>query len=72
MTVPDFFEIKSTLLEHLELLSENKGAVTASMEINKFIKPYFKSFQSEELNEKLNKIIIEKSLKHKIDLISLL
>ena len=72
LTVPDFFEIKSTLLEHLELLSENKGAVTASMEINKFIKPYFKSFQSEELHEKLNKIIIEKNLKHKIDLISLL
>ena len=71
-TIPDFSEIKSTLLEHLELLSENKGAITASMEINKFIKPYFKSFQSEELNEKLNKIIIEKNLKHKIDLISLL
>ena len=71
-TIPDFSEIKSTLLEHLELLSENKGAITASMEINKFIKPYFKSFQSEELHEKLNKIIIEKNLKHKIDLISLL
>ena len=71
-TIPKFFEVKSTLLEHLELLSENKGAITASMEINKFIKPYFKSFQSEELNEKLNKIIIEKNLKHKIDLISLL
>ena len=71
-TIPKFSEVKSTLLEHLELLSENKGAITASMEINKFIKPYFKSFQSEELNEKLNKIIIEKNLKHKIDLISLL
>ena len=71
-TIPKFSEVKSTLLEHLELLSENKGAIIASMEINKFIKPYFKSFQSEELNEKLNKIIIEKNLKHKIDLISLL
>ena len=71
-TIPKFSEVKSTLLEHLELLSENKGAITASMEINKFIKPYFKSFQSEELHEKLNKIIIEKNLKHKIDLISLL
>ena len=70
LTVPDFFEIKSTLLEHLELLSENKGTVTASMEINKFIKPYFKPFQSEELHEKLNKIIIEKNLKYKTDLIS--
>ena len=57
-TIPKFSEVKSTLLEHLELLSENKGAIIASMEINKFIKPYFKSFQSEELNEKLNKIII--------------
>ena len=71
-TIPKFSEVKSTLLEHLELLSENKGAITASMEINKFIKPYFKSFQSEELHEKLNKIIIKKNLKHKIDLISLL
>ena len=41
-----------------------------SNEINKFIKPYFKSFQSEELHEKLNKIIIEKNLKYKTDLIS--
>ena len=71
-TIPKFSEVKSTLLEHLELLSENKGAIIASMEINKFIKPYFKSFQSEELNENLNKIILEKNLKHKIDLISLL
>ena len=70
LTVPDFFEIKSTLLEHLELLSENKGAVTASMEINKFIKPYFKPFYKEELYEKLNRIIIEKNLKYKTDLIS--
>ena len=69
-TVPDFSEIKSTLLEHLELLSENKGAVTASMEINKFIKPYFKPFYKEELYEKLNRIIIEKNLKYKTDLIS--
>ena len=69
-TIPKFFEVKSTLLEHLELLSENKGAIIASMEINKFIKPYFKSFQSEELHEKLNKIIIEKNLKYKTDLIS--
>ena len=70
LTVPDFFEIKSTLLEHLELLSENKGTVTASMEINKFIKPYFKPFYKEELYEKLNRIIIEKNLKYKVDLIS--
>ena len=72
LTVPDFFEIKSILLEHLELLSENKGAVTASMEINKFIKPYFKPFHSEKLTEKLNRIIVEKNLKNKIELISLL
>jgi hypothetical protein len=56
----------------LELLSENKGSITASMEINKFIKPYFKPFHSEKLTEKLNKIIIEKNLKNKIELISLL
>ena len=69
-TITKFSEVKYTLLEHLELLSENKGAIIASMEINKFIKPYFKSFQSEELHEKLNKIIIEKNLKYKTDLIS--
>ena len=71
-SIPDFLEIKSTLLEHLELLSENKGSITASMEINKFIKPYFKPFHSEKLTEKLNRIIVEKNLKNKIELISLL
>ena len=40
------------------------------MEINKFIKPYFKPFYKEELYEKLNRIIIEKNLKYKTDLIS--
>ena len=69
-SVPDFFEVKSTLLEHLELLLENKGAITASMEINKFIKPYFKPFHNEKLAEKLNKIIVEKNLENKIELIS--
>ena len=69
-SVPDFFEVKFTLLEHLELLSENKGPITASMEINKFIKPYFKPFHSEKLTEKLNKIIVEKNLESKIKLIS--
>ena len=33
-TIPKFSEVKSTLLEHLELLSENKGAIIASMETN--------------------------------------
>ena len=69
-SIPDFLEIKSTLLEHLELLSENKGAITASMEINKFIKPYFRPFHNEKLAEKLSGIIIEKNLESKIKLIS--
>ena len=68
-TIPKFSEVKSTLLEHLELLSENKGAITASMEINKFIKPYFKSFQNSELSELLKKIIIEQDFIKKVQLI---
>ena len=69
-SVPDFSEIKSTLLEHLELLLENKGEITASMEINKFIKPYFRPFHNEKLAEKLSGIIVEKNLENKIKLIS--
>ena len=69
-TIPKFSEVKSTLLEHLELLSENKGAITASMEINKFIKPYFRPFHNEKLAEKLSGIIVEKNLESKIKLIS--
>ena len=68
-TIPGFSEVKSTLLEHLELLSENKGAITASMEINKFIKLYFKSFQNSELSELLKKIIIEQDFIKKVQLI---
>ena len=68
-TIPKFSEVKSTLLEHLELLSENKGAITASMEINKFIKLYFKSFQNSELSELLKKIIIEQDFIKKVQLI---
>ena len=68
-TIPKFSEVKSTLLEHLELLSENKGAITASMEINKFIKPYFRSFQNSELSELLKKIIIEQDFIKKVQLI---
>ena len=68
-TIPKFSEVKSTLLKHLELLSENKGAITASMEINKFIKPYFKSFQNSELSELLKKIIIEQDFIKKVQLI---
>ena len=35
----NFYYIKSTLIEHFNLLIENKGKITASLEINKFIKP---------------------------------
>ena len=69
-SIPDFSEIKSTLLEHLKLLLENKGEVTASMEINKFIKPYFRPFHNKKLAEKLSGIIVEKNLESKIKLIS--
>lgn len=65
-TTPSFEEIKNTLLEHLELIHENKGEIKASLEINKFIRPYFKDYQTDSQKEKYTKIITEKNLSSKI------
>ena len=65
-TIPSFEEIKNTLLEHLELIHENKGEIKASLEINKFIRPYFKDYQTDSQKEKYTKIITEKNLSSKI------
>ena len=65
-TTPSFEEIKNTLLEHLELIYENKGEIKASLEINKFIRPYFKDYQTDSQKEKYTKIITEKNLSSKI------
>lgn len=65
-TKPSFEEVKSTLLEHFNLLSEHKGEIAASMEINKFIKPYFWNLKSHSLMAKLTEIIIEKDAEKKM------
>ena len=65
-TTPSFEDIKNTLLEHLELIHENKGEIKASLEINKFIRPYFKDYQTDYQKEKYTKIITEKNLSSKI------
>ena len=65
-TIPSFKEIKNILLEHLELIHENKGEIKASLEINKFIRPYFKDYQTDSQKEKYTKIITEKNLSSKI------
>ena len=65
-TTPSFEETKNTLLEHLELIHENKGEIKASLEINKFIRPYFKDYQTDSQKEKYTKIITEKNLSSKI------
>lgn len=56
--------IKNTLIEHINLIKEDKGEKKATIEINKFIEPYFKSF-----NVDTKKIIIEEDLNKKIKLI---
>ena len=65
-TVPDFYTIKDTLIRHFNLLIEIKGVITASMEINKFIKPYFRNIKSHSLMAKLTEIIIEKDAEKKM------
>lgn len=65
-TTPSFEETKNTLLEHLELIHENKGEIKASLEINKFIRPYFKDYQTDSQKEKYTNIITEKNLSSKI------
>ncbi|RRD39771.1 tRNA-dihydrouridine synthase family protein [Leptotrichia sp. OH3620_COT-345] len=63
---PDLNTIKNTVLKHIEYLIENKGKIIASLEINKFLKPYFKNFLSEDTNQKLKEIITKKDINKKI------
>ena len=71
-TTQTFENTKNVLLEHLTLLEKNKGAVTASMEINKFIRPYFKQFSENtpDFSTKLREIISEKDILQKYRLIN--
>ena len=69
-TFTSFNEIKELLLRHLKLLKENKGEVTASMEINKFIRAYFKNFRNGDMDRLLSEIILEKNYKKKIKAVS--
>ena len=69
-TFPDFYNIKNILIKHFNLLIENKGEIKASMEINKFIRPYFQNLKSYNLSDKLKEIIIEKNTDKKMKEIS--
>lgn len=77
-TAPSFPDVKSTLLEHFRLLIENKGEIRASMEINKFIRPYFENTghyegsKNPDLTKKLREIVIEKDAQKKMKEISIL
>nr|WP_269431478.1 tRNA-dihydrouridine synthase [Caviibacter abscessus] len=53
-------EVKSLVLEHLELLSNDKGQTIACMQINKFLKFYFSKFNVDIKNIMLCKDISEK------------
>lgn len=77
-TKPTFSIVKELLLEHLHLLIENKGEITASMEINKYIRPYFQTLQisenfeeiekykNDKLKQMISEIIITKNIEEKI------
>ena len=70
-TIQTFDETKSIVLEHLQNISENKGEIKAVLEINKFLRPYFKKFWEKDLNKNSRIVTIEnyydENLKSKID-----
>ncbi len=74
-TIQTFDETKSIVLEHLENIEENKGKIKAVLEINKFLRPYFKKFWEKNLNKNSEIVIVEdfydENLKGKIDKIIL-
>lgn len=66
-------EIKQTILDQINFMLKDKGEVKTSMEINKFIKPYFskidpekENINQEEIQFICKEIIIEKDLMTKI------
>ena len=70
-TIQTFDETKSIVLEHLQNISENKGEIKAVLEINKFLRPYFKKFWEKNLDKNSRIVTIEnyydENLKSKID-----
>ena len=74
-TIQTFDETKSIVLEHLENIKENKGKIKAVLEINKFLRPYFKKFWEKNLNKNSKIVTVEdfydENLKGKIDKIIL-
>jgi dihydrouridine synthase duS len=74
-TIQTFDETKSIVLEHLENIEENKGKIKAVLEINKFLRPYFKKFWEKNLNKNSKIATVEdfydENLKGKIDKIIL-
>lgn len=56
---------KKLILEHIDLLVEDKGEKKALIEINKFLIEYFKFLNKEEMK----KILLEKDYERKINLI---
>ena len=74
-TIQTFDETKSIVLEHLENIEENKGKIKAVLEINKFLRPYFKKFWEKNLNKNSEIVTVEdfydENLKSKIDKIIL-
>ena len=70
-TIQTFDETKSIVLEHLQNISENKGEIKAVLEINKFLRPYFKKFWEKDLDKNSRIVTIEnyydENLKSKID-----
>ena len=74
-TIQTFDETKSIVLEHLENIEENKRKIKAVLEINKFLRPYFKKFWEKNLNKNSEIVIVEdfydENLKGKIDKIIL-
>ncbi len=88
-TIQTFDETKLIVLKHLQNIVENKGEMKAVLEINKFLRPYFKKFweknldrnnetatienyYNESLKEKIDKIILEKSIVAKREMIEML
>nr|WP_269320283.1 tRNA-dihydrouridine synthase family protein [Oceanivirga salmonicida] len=59
-------QTKKLVIEHLNYLSEDKGEQKASIEINKFLKEYFKNIDRQTLKD----IILDKNFETKIEKIS--
>ncbi len=59
----DLNNIKNIVINHLEYLKEDKGKLKASIEINKFLKEYFKNFNILNLKD----IILDKEYDSKVN-----